>query len=435
MSHLPPPEAGTDPSLPGDLRPDAIVQTAAFFDRFIRFAAMPLGVIFSLFSLKIFLSLLLNGMGITHADLGPNWHDFQSFWSAGVAASEGNGGRIYDYAWHSDHIKQVFGADGQDFGWHYPPQLLLLLAPLTGLPLPVAFALWYLLPLAAFAWLVYRLIPDWRAPLIAMGCPAVFINTSYMQNGVLSTVLIGFALLPFIENKKPSALSTGLLAFKPHLGLVFPVAYVAGGLWSSIAWTAFWLAVQTGLTALVFGPQIWLDFWNSLAQSKDILLSEVGAGAHHYTSVFGSVRLLHDNAPLAYLAQFFSAGLTLFVLWNVWRSDTPRPLKAALLVASIALIAPYLMHYDMVLSVLAGVLLVQHRRFELWEQRDRLLLAGLWLCVAFNHELQKNYGIPSALIGNLLLYFLVHRIISSEQARKGVHALSHNATSGPGSAH
>ena len=435
MPHLPLPGEGTGQSPTLDPPPDMLAETAAFFDRFIRLAALPLGVVFSLTSLFIFLALLLNGLGITHADLGPNWHDFQSFWSAGVAATHGQGGKLYDFVWHSAHIKQIFGSEGQDFGWHYPPQFLLVLAPLTALPLPLAFTLWFLLPLAGFAWLIYRLIPDWRAPLIALGCPVTIVNTGYMQNGVLSAALIGLALLPFVENKRPSAINTSLLAFKPHLGLVFPVAFAAGRLWTTIAVTVLCLAVQAGLTALVFGPQIWLDFWGSLAQSKTILLSEIGAGNHHYASVFGSVRLLGGPTSWAYLAQILSAGLVLYALWSIWRPDTPRPLKAALLVASIPLTAPYLMHYDMVMSVLAGVLLIRQRRFELWEQRDRFLLAGLWLSTTFNHGLQKDYAIPSAVIGNLLLYSLVYRTILSEQARSNGNAIIRSAASGPGSAH
>lgn len=439
MPDMLPPEEVTNCSATSyhgkDQAPDIIADIAAFLDRFLRLAAVPLSVVFSLTSLAMCGALLLNGLGIIHADFGPFWHDFQSFFSAGVAALKGNGGKIYDFYWHSEHIKQVIGPQGVEFGWHYPPQFLLFLGPLALLPVPVAFMLWCLLPLAVFVWLVYRLIPDWRTALIATGCPIIIINTNYAQNGVLSTVFIGLAMLPFIENKKPSALSTSLLAFKPHMGLVFPVAFAAGRLWSTIWLTAFWLTVQIGITALAFGPQIWMDFWGSLTQSKTILLTEIGAGAHHYVSVFGSVRLLDGPPALAYLAQLVSAGLTLYVLWKVWRTDTSRPLKAALLVASIALTAPYLIHYDMVVAVLACVLLIRQHPCALWVRRDRLLMAGLWLCTAFNYRLQEGYHIPAGLICNLLLYYLVHRIIRFEQTANKGSVVSHSAASGQGSAH
>ena len=432
MPDLLPPEEGTDQSPAAHNPPDIMAELAAFLDRFIGLAALPMGVVFTLACVGVSVALLLHSVGITHGDLGPPWHDFQSFWSAGVAAIHGNGGKIYDYVWHSAHIKQVIGAGGQDFGWHYPPQFLLLLAHLALLPLPLAFLLWALLPLAGFAWLVYRLIPDWRAPLIAMGCPILTINAGYVQNGVLSTALIGFALLPFVEGRKPSALSTALLAFKPHLGLVFPVAFVSQRLWASVGLTAIWLLVQMGLTALVFGPQIWLDFWHSLAQSKDILLSVIGAGEYQYVSVFGSVRLLGGSTALAYVIQALGAGLSLYVLWTVWRGDTARPLKAALLVATIPLTAPYLMHYDLVMAVLACVLLVRHRDLGLWQQRDRFHLACLWLFITFNHGLQKDFGLPAGLVFNLLLYALVIRMIRNEGSGPPV---SHSAVSDPESAH
>ena len=187
-----------------------------------------------------------------------------------------------------------------------------------------------------------------------------------------------------------------------------------------------------GLTALVFGPQIWLDFWHSLAQSKDILLSVIGAGEYQYVSVFGSVRLLGGSTSLAYVLQALGAVLSLYVLWTVWRGDTARPLKAALLVATIPLTAPYLMHYDLVMAVLACVLLVRHRDFGLWQQRDRFHLACLWLFITFNHGLQKDFGLPAGLVFNLLLYALVIRMIRNEGSGPPI---SHSAVSDPESAH
>ncbi len=406
--------------------PDIMAETAAFLDRFIRLAAVPLSLFFGLTTLTISTCLLLNGMGLTHLDLGPHWHDFQSFWSAGIAATHGNGGKLYDFVWHSAHIKQVIGVDGQEFGWHYPPQFLLLLAPLALLPLPLAFLLWCFVPLVLFARLAYRLIPDWRAPVIAIGSPIFFANAGYAQNGVLSTVVIGFALLPFIDNKSPSALNTSLLAFKPHLGLVFPVAFASGGLWSTFWLAAFWLIVQISLTALVFGPHIWIDFLGSLAQTKLIVMNEIGAGEHHYASVYGSVRLLNGPASLAYLLQGLVAGLSLYGVWVVWRGGTSRNLKAALLVAAIPLTAPYLMHYDMIMAVLACLLLIRQVDIDRWPQHDRFILAGLWLGSVLNHGLQKDYAIPAALICNLLVYYLAFSMTRRERNR-----ISHSAISTP----
>ena len=54
-----------------DQAPDIIADIAAFLDRFLRLAAVPLSVVFSLTSLAMCGALLLNGLGIIHADFGP----------------------------------------------------------------------------------------------------------------------------------------------------------------------------------------------------------------------------------------------------------------------------------------------------------------------------------------------------------------------------
>lgn len=408
--------------------PSLLRELLDFLDRFIPLALPALSACNVVLMLAIIVALLLDAMGMTRLDTGPSWHDFQSFWSAGMAAKSGMGGHTYDVLWYETHIKAVIGEQAQVFGWHYPPQFFLLLAPLTVLPLPVAFMLWTLLPLVLLGLLVYRLVPKPTAPLIALGAPILIINAGYAQNGILSTLMIGFALLPFVEGRQPSAFGTSLLAFKPHLGLVFPVAYASGGFWRSFALTGVWLLLQIGVTALVFGPHIWLDFLGSLAQTQEILFSEVVAGAFHYVSVYGAVRLLHGDHVLAMAGQILVSGLVLYTLWTVWIQPVNRTLKAALLAASIPLTAPYLMHYDMSIGVLALTLLLRHSAFGSWQQSQRMVMAGVWLLCTCNMAIQKQYSIPSGLICNLVVYCLVVSMIRRDRP-------SQTAVSDPKSAH
>jgi hypothetical protein len=305
--------------------------------------------------------LLFDALGKTKFNTGPALHDFQSFWSAALAVKAGLAGKVYDVHWFVDHIKQTMGAEAQQYAWHYPPQFFLPLMGLAYLPLPLAF---------------------------------------------ITALRIGFALLPFVEQKRPSGLMTSLVAFKPHLGLAFPAAYLGGGFWTSIALTAFWLLVQVGVTALVLGPQIWVDFLQSLARTRDILFTEIGAGAHHYVSVYGAVRLLHGGATLAYVMQGVVIVITLGLLWRVWRCDIDRNIKAALLVATIPLTAPYLMHYDMCMGIVACILIMRFQPFDLWPVRDQGLLIAVWVLSWANLLIQEHTFIPTGLICNLVVYAL-----------------------------
>ena len=428
LSNHPDAPADSHQTAPPAAPPSLLRELQDFLDRFIPLALPVFSFCNVVMIVAIVAALLLDALGLTHLDTGPSWHDFQSFWSAGIAAKTGMGGHTYDVLWYENHVKAVIGEQGQAFGWHYPPQFFLLLVPLTVLPMPLAFVVWTVMPLVLLGLLVYRLVPKPTAPLIALGAPILIINAGYAQNGILSTLMIGFALLPFIEGRQPSAFGTSLLAFKPHLGLVFPVAYASGGCWLSFGLTIVWLLLQTGLTALVFGPQIWLDFLGSLAQTQEILFSEIGAGAFHYVSVYGAVRLLHGDHVPAMAAQILVGGLVLYKLWTVWRQPVNRPLKAALLVASVPLTAPYLMHYDMSIGVLAVTLLIRHRAFANWQQSERMVLAGVWLLSTCNMAIQKQYSIPSGLICNLVVYSLAVAMIRRDRP-------SQTAASSPKSAY
>src|SRR5207244_7742556 len=52
----------------------------------------------------------------------------------------------------------------------------------------------------------------------------------------------------------------GLLAYKPQLALVMPVALVAAGQWRTVVATAITVMALVGITSLVFGADLWFAF-------------------------------------------------------------------------------------------------------------------------------------------------------------------------------
>src|SRR5205823_10538220 len=52
----------------------------------------------------------------------------------------------------------------------------------------------------------------------------------------------------------------GLLAIKPHLALLFPVALIAAGRWRTIAAAAATVAAMIGASLLAFGWPVWAAF-------------------------------------------------------------------------------------------------------------------------------------------------------------------------------
>jgi alpha-1,2-mannosyltransferase len=65
--------------------------------------------------------------------------------------------------------------------------------------------------------------------------PGLLANAVVGQNGFLSPALVGGALLLLPGSATVAGCLIGLLAFKPHLGILLPIVLVAGGYWRAIA--------------------------------------------------------------------------------------------------------------------------------------------------------------------------------------------------------
>ena len=108
-------------------------------------------------------------------------------------------------------------------------------APLALLPYLGALAAWLGLTFAAFAaalsgWLDRRI--GWRTIL---AFPAVLMTAGHGQNAFLSAALLSTGAIWLAARPILAGVAFGLLAFKPHLGLMIPVALAAAGRWKTIA--------------------------------------------------------------------------------------------------------------------------------------------------------------------------------------------------------
>ena len=69
------------------------------------------------------------------------------------------------------------------YGWHYPPQFLMVAAILALLPYGWALALWMATTLLAYVAIIRAILPQPTAVLVAVAYPAVFVNLGHGQNG------------------------------------------------------------------------------------------------------------------------------------------------------------------------------------------------------------------------------------------------------------
>jgi arabinofuranan 3-O-arabinosyltransferase len=168
------------------------------------------------------------------------------------------------------------------------------------------------------------------------------------QNGFLTAGLVGGALVLLEASPIAAGVLLGLLTYKPHLGLLFPIALAAGGYWRAFFTAAFVAILMAAASWLAFGSEAWFAFLGNIGHTSQAFLSEGWADWSKLQTAFGLTRTLGGSETLAWIVQVAVSLLAAVSVAIVWRSNAAYDLKAAALGVSALLATPYLYIYDLV---------------------------------------------------------------------------------------
>ena len=309
---------------------------------------------YRLLALAIATAFVLCGIAaVVIAYRGAVASDFLSFWAAGRMAAHGEAAAVYDIARHHAAEMQAVPAV-HVLPFPYPPFVLALFAPLGLLPYWVAFGLWI-----AITALVYLLAARrWIAARFSLAQAAAGANFITGQNGFLASgIFIGGASLiasrPFIGGA-----ILGLLAFKPQLALLLPVALIAGREWRAILGGIVSSLALLGLGLLLFGASSYAAF---LAILPDFT-AWLGAGRWPWGELASTFALLRwvglsDRAALLVHGAIALGAAALTARAWALKLDERIPILAA----ATLLVPPYLFTYDALLLTLPLAALLRQR--------------------------------------------------------------------------
>ena len=197
--------------------------------------------------------------------------------------------------------------------------------------------------------------------------PALFPNVLVGQNGLLTASILygGLSLL----NSKGMAgrRDPGGLIIKPQLGVLVPVALIAGRYWRAIAGAALSVLLLISIALALFGLETYRAFFALIPEQAALLSGRIPWPK--VASFYGALRTIHVPAAPAMALHAGLALIAAAAAWLAWsrRYDTRIPILAA---ASL-LISPYLFNYDSVLLLIPiGWLIVQRKR--------PLIIIALW---------------------------------------------------------
>ncbi|WP_322025093.1 glycosyltransferase family 87 protein [Burkholderia sp. BCC1977] len=311
----------------------------------------------------------------------PLAQDLAPLWSAARLAAHGH---AID-AWHFSSlfaieklaIPTMNAADGS-LPWLYPPTMLLFVLPLGWMPYLVALVLWLGVTYLLFAVTIRATVQRDAALLCALAFPGAFLTVIVGQTSLLTATLAGIGLL--MLNRRPviAGICFGLVAMKPQMAILFPLALLCAGQWRALAaWTAT-IAGGVALSTLAFGVGSWVAFAHGIHDTVQI----VGAGHARLArmpTVFALATLAGWSAYVARALQLLSAAAAAIVVVYAWRGACCYALRAATLACACLIVSPYLYDYDLTWY---GLVIAWYARYAWthgWRRFDREWLMLMWV--------------------------------------------------------
>ena len=176
-----------------------------------------------------------------------------------------------------------------------------------------------------------------------------------------------------------AGLLLGMLCFKPQLGVLLPVALVAGRQWRALAAAAAWAILLVAASIILLGPGAWLGFFDQMVVERRLLQfgSSTWAGM---PTVFVLMRMAGADLTAAYLMQAVSAISATAAVALLWYRRSPFGIKSAGLAVGVFLVTPHAYYYDMIVLIFAAAWLANEAvktGFLPWEKIAILILLVL----------------------------------------------------------
>ena len=312
--------------------------------------------------------------------------DFLAFYTAGTMAWAGEGLAAYDVASFEAALQSQQSFEPYGLTWQYPPTAYFLVLPFALLPYKIGFVLWIASGLGALGLALRTLGLKPSFLLLALASPLVLVSLIQGQNSLFFGALLMLAL--GLPDKRPimAGLAAGLLTLKPHLGILVPLAFIAGGYWRSFGAAAITTLALAALASLFFGFENWGAFLESLQRVGENVAAQ--GGLYPFARMISLYSALgHAGVPanIAMIAHLIFVALLVLLTLFLWRQkELPLAIKAAITIPASLLVPPYGYYYEMVALLLPVMVLMQYR----FDSKARGFLILAWPLVLYLPAIQ-----------------------------------------------
>ena len=364
----------------------------------------------------IFLTLWTHGV---FRPVPPVTTGFSSFYAAGMLADGPAPWRAYDGAAHYAAQVAATAPGVEHFVFYYPPVFLLLCAVLAHVPYLAAFALFEAATLLLYVLAARPILalPGWSGLLPVLAFPAVIWTVGLGQNALLTAAILAAGLRLLERRPMRAGAVLGLLCYKPHFGVLLPVAFLAGRHWRAMLGAALSLAILVLLSAAVFGWRTWHEYLSAFAQAGPVYAGgQVSFAA--FVTPFGAALLLGAPPWLAACVQAIVLPAAAACVAWAWRGRASLAARSAVLLAATLLAVPLALFYDTMPLALAIFFLVAEARRTGFLPWERPALAVVYAVPLVSRHVGLALHLPVGPAASLLILALaLRRAVQSAAAR------------------
>jgi arabinofuranan 3-O-arabinosyltransferase len=314
--------------------------------------------------------------------------DFFQWWAGSQLAFGRNAAAVYDYSTFSA-AQMLATKHPPSVGYYsyvYPPTMLLLFAPIARLPYVAGFFTWVAGTLCLYALALYAIVPSLLSVVLALA-PLPVGKSIYGGDATFLTAgLLGLSLVFISRRPYLSGICLGILTYKPQFLVFFPLALVITGQWRVIVGATATASLLGGITAMVFGSDVWLLFLRSMRGHNPATLLSRNLDAMNQT-VLGLMHQAGAGAIAAWSVHLAVTLLATAIAWQIWRRPVPDSLKAAAFSIGALIATPYMLAYDLTVLSVPAMFLVADALSRGFAPGERLVLLGcfmaMFLCFNF----------------------------------------------------
>ena len=286
-------------------------------------------------------------------------HDFLVFYGAGLTAQAGDPAQVYNVEALLGAIRERFSLVKGTSGWFYPPYSIPPFQLLSELPYFTAYLTWIGVT-GVFFFMSLRPLIHSRAEFWAIAAsPAIWWNIVSGQNAFLVCGLLAIFYRSFRDSQVRAGLVLGLMAIKPHLGLLIPVFLLLYRRFQALLIAVLTFLVLVAVSLYFYGLGPWGAFFGDNLEGLQGYLASGELSWSQMASPYITSLSFGLTDWLARFIQFTFCALTLLLVVSFVRGNVPFPMVFAFAIVAAVPFSPHNFLYDWVLFALPVLILLR----------------------------------------------------------------------------